>query len=147
MAEVKRLPSLSEFEAFAFEMGGKAQAGQVFFLEGEMGMGKTTFVQSFMKGMGSSEVVSSPTFRIIHAYTQGRLPVVHMDLYRLKREREVLSIDVPGSISPEGVTLVEWPELLKPWVKGPVTMLEFLALPEAENGRQVVMKSLVLGGG
>ena len=147
MTERKTIHSLAEMETFAFEMGKKAKAGDVLFLEGEMGMGKTTFVQHFVKGVGSPEMVSSPTFRIIHEYTQGRLPVVHMDLYRLKSEQEVLAIDVPGYIRRDGVTLIEWPELVESWVQGPVKLLEFSALAEAENGRQVEMKSLVLGGG
>ena len=70
------------FEA-GYEMGKKALPGQIYCLNGDLGVGKTVFTQGFAKGLGIEEPVNSPTFTIIQEYHEGRLPLYHFDVYRI----------------------------------------------------------------
>lgn len=81
--------------------------GDVLTLEGALGSGKTTFTQGFAKGLGIPSVVNSPTFVIFKIYAKGRLPLYHMDAYRLEGKSEDLGFH--DYIYGAGVTLIEWP--------------------------------------
>ena len=73
-------------------MGEKAQAGQVFTLIGDLGVGKTVFTKGFAAGLGVTEPVSSPTFTIVQVYEEGRLPFYHFDVYRIGDVEEMEEI-------------------------------------------------------
>ncbi len=83
----------------------------VITLEGDLGAGKTTFTKGLAKGLGIKRTVNSPTFTIIKEYTNGRLPLYHMDVYRLSDSMEDLGFDeyFHGS----GVTVIEWAHIIK----------------------------------
>ncbi len=85
------------------------KAGDVLALCGEMGAGKTCFVQGLAQGLGVNELVSSPTYLILHEY-DGELPLYHMDLYRLKSPAEVLAFGFEEYLSGDGVLAIEWPD-------------------------------------
>jgi tRNA threonylcarbamoyladenosine biosynthesis protein TsaE len=89
-------------------LGALAEAGDVFLLQGELGAGKTTFIQGFARGAGTDELVNSPTFVLVNEY-RGRVPLYHADLYRLDEPEEVAALDLANA-SLDGVLLVEWPE-------------------------------------
>jgi tRNA threonylcarbamoyladenosine biosynthesis protein TsaE len=89
-------------------LGRLAEPGDVFLLHGDLGAGKTTFTQGFARGVGSAELVNSPTFVLVNEY-RGRLPVYHADLYRLDDPDEVERLDLANA-SLDGALLVEWPE-------------------------------------
>src|SRR5699024_9375847 len=80
-------------------------AGNVLTLNGNLGAGKTTFTKGFAKGVGVKRAVSSPTFTIIKEY-RGRIPLYHMDAYRLEYSDEDIGFD--EYFHGEGVTVVEW---------------------------------------
>ena len=83
------------------------QAGDVIVLNGDLGAGKTTFTKGLAKGLGVSEVIKSPTFTIIREYQDGRLPLYHMDAYRLENGgAEDLGLD--EYFAGDGVSVVEW---------------------------------------
>ncbi|WP_349409258.1 tRNA (adenosine(37)-N6)-threonylcarbamoyltransferase complex ATPase subunit type 1 TsaE [Pseudalkalibacillus sp. SCS-8] len=84
--------------------------GDVITLEGDLGAGKTTFTKGLAKGLQINRVVKSPTFTIIREY-QGRLPLYHMDVYRLEDSDEDLGFD--EYFEGEGVTVVEWAHLIE----------------------------------
>jgi tRNA threonylcarbamoyladenosine biosynthesis protein TsaE len=91
-------------------LGGALQAGDVICLQGELGAGKTTFVQGVAKGWGSLDPVSSPTFIIVNVYRradQGQL--FHMDAYRIDSTPEAEELDL-DSMLVQGPLLIEWPE-------------------------------------
>ena len=75
----------SEKETFELgkNLGEQAKAGQIFCLNGDLGVGKTVFTQGFAKGLGIEENVNSPTFTIIQVYEEGRIPLYHFDVYRI----------------------------------------------------------------
>jgi tRNA threonylcarbamoyladenosine biosynthesis protein TsaE len=91
-------------------LGGALQAGDVICLQGELGAGKTTFVQGIAQGWGSLDSVSSPTFILVNMYRradQGQL--FHMDAYRLESTPEAEELDLDSMLA-QGALLIEWPE-------------------------------------
>jgi tRNA threonylcarbamoyladenosine biosynthesis protein TsaE len=88
-----------------------AVAGWVIGLTGDLGSGKTQFVKGFARGLGVTERVHSPTFALAIEYHGGRLPLYHLDLYRLENAQEVFSAGLEEYFyQRNGVTLVEWAE-------------------------------------
>lgn len=92
-----------------FKLGQEAEAGQVYCLEGDLGVGKTVFAQGFAKGLGITEAVNSPTFTILQSYEEGRLPFYHFDVYRIADVEEMDEIGYEDCFYGDGVSLVEWP--------------------------------------
>ena len=92
-----------------FKLGQEAEAGQVYCLEGDLGVGKTVFAQGFAKGLGIAEAVNSPTFTILQSYEEGRLPFYHFDVYRIADVEEMDEIGYEDCFYGDGVCLVEWP--------------------------------------
>lgn len=91
-------------------LGGALQAGDVICLQGELGAGKTTFVQGIAQGWGSLDSVSSPTFILVNMYRradEGQL--FHMDAYRLESTLEAEELDIDSMLA-QGALLIEWPE-------------------------------------
>jgi len=95
-----------------FELGRQCAAplrrGAVLALEGDLGAGKTQFTKGLAEGLGVEADVTSPTFTLIHEYPGGRLPLFHIDLYRLEDEDEVLGIGLDEYLDGDGVTVIEW---------------------------------------
>lgn len=91
-------------------LGRALQAGDVICLQGDLGAGKTTFVQGIARGWGSIDSVSSPTFIIVNAYRRGdEARLFHMDAYRLDSTPEAEELDLDSMLS-QGPLLIEWPE-------------------------------------
>ena len=87
-----------------------AKPGEVYALSGDLGVGKTVFAKGFAEGLGIREAVTSPTFTILQIYEKGRLPLCHMDTYRLEDEEELEAIGGEEYLGSPWVTLIEWPE-------------------------------------
>ena len=94
-------------------LGEKATAGQVYCLDGDLGVGKTVFTKGFACGLGIDEPVSSPTFTILQEYERGRLPLYHFDVYRIADVEEMDEIGFDDYIEGDGVCLIEWANLIK----------------------------------
>lgn len=92
-------------------MGREAQAGQVYTLIGDLGVGKTVFTKGLAEGLEIGEPVSSPTFTIVQIYEEGRLPFYHFDVYRISDISEMDEIGYEDYIYGDGVSLVEWADL------------------------------------
>jgi tRNA threonylcarbamoyladenosine biosynthesis protein TsaE len=91
--------------------GHEAQRGWVIGLSGDLGAGKTQLVKGIARGLGSPGRVHSPTFALLNEYEGGRLPLFHLDLYRLNNADEVLGAGLEEYLlNPDGVTVVEWIE-------------------------------------
>ena len=109
------ITSNSEIETAAAgrDLASRLSAGSVVLLFGDLGAGKTAFVRGLAEGLGvPAEHVSSPTFTIMQEYRGGRLPLFHVDLYRLNDSREVDDLGV-DEIAADGVLAVEWAEKLR----------------------------------
>lgn len=92
-------------------LGERVQPGDLLFLSGELGAGKTTLVKGIAKGMGIKAAVTSPTFQLIKTY-QGKYCLNHLDLYRLEAESETEILE-PEELTEAGVTVIEWGGFLK----------------------------------
>lgn len=95
------------------KLGRQARAGQIYTLNGDLGVGKTVFTQGVAKGLGINEPVNSPTFTIIQEYEGGRLPFYHFDVYRIGDIEEMEEIGYDDYFFGEGVCLIEWAELIE----------------------------------
>lgn len=93
-----------------FHLGQEAKAGQVYCLDGDLGVGKTVLAQGFAAGLGVSGPVNSPTFTILQMYEEGRLPLYHFDVYRIGSPEEMDEIGYEDCFYGDGVCLVEWSE-------------------------------------
>lgn len=108
---------LTESEAqtarVAAGLAARLLPGTVLLLSGELGAGKTAFVRGLAAGLGvSPDAVTSPTFTLVHEYRGGRLPLQHVDLYRLEQaDLDTLGLD--EALAESGVVAVEWPERLR----------------------------------
>lgn len=97
----------TETKALASRIAKWISPGMTILLEGELGAGKTTFAKGIAEGLGISRIIKSPTYTLIREYTDGRLPLYHMDLYRLEDTgAEELGLD--EYFEGKGVCVVEW---------------------------------------
>lgn len=130
---------LAEAEAtrsLGVKFGQLLPTGSVILLEGDLGAGKTTLVQGIGEGLGITEPIVSPTFTLINEYTKGRLPLYHLDLYRLQTpEIKALNLESywEGDEVALGVVAIEWAERL-PYL--PESYLRLCLTYSGENGRE-----------
>ena len=104
--------SETETAAVARELAGRLSAGDVVLLYGDLGAGKTAFVRGLAEGLGvGRDEVSSPTFTVMQEYRGGRVPLFHVDLYRLDDPREIDDLGL-DEIAERGVLAIEWAEKL-----------------------------------
>jgi tRNA threonylcarbamoyladenosine biosynthesis protein TsaE len=90
-------------------IGSRLDAGDLVTLSGDLGAGKTVFAQGLASGLGVEEPVSSPTFALVHEY-RGRVPVWHLDTYRVHSLDELIDLSWQDLLAGRGVVIVEWPE-------------------------------------
>jgi tRNA threonylcarbamoyladenosine biosynthesis protein TsaE len=112
MTEPRVRQSLSEDDTALIgqELGSKLAAGDVVLLYGDLGAGKTAFVRGLAEGLGvPGDEVSSPTFTLVQEYRGGRLPLFHVDLFRLNDPREIDDLGL-DEIAEGGVLAIEWAE-------------------------------------
>ena len=109
------LESKSPEDTFQIGMrlGKLAEAGDVYTLTGDLGVGKTVFTKGFAKGLGIEESVNSPTFTILQIYEGGRLPLYHFDVYRIGSVEEMEETGYEEYIMGDGVSLIEWADLIE----------------------------------
>ena len=107
--------SFSEQETFAIgkQLGEQVQPGEIFLLEGDLGVGKTVFAKGFAEGLGIQEPITSPTFTIIQEYEEGRIPLYHFDVYRIADVEEMYELGYEGYFFGGGVCLIEWASLIE----------------------------------
>jgi tRNA threonylcarbamoyladenosine biosynthesis protein TsaE len=130
-----RVPTAEQMRALGAALGRAAQPGDLFLLEGPFGAGKTTFVQGLAAGLEVDTPVSSPSFVIEHQHA-GRLPLVHIDLYRLERlDADVLESLEEHLYAEDGVTAVEWSERLPAALRRSATVVRFAL---CEDGTRMV---------
>ena len=104
---VLRSHSARETARIGSALGQYAEAGDVFLLSGELGAGKTCLTQGIAKGLGVDEYVRSPTFVLVSVH-QGRLPLYHIDIYRLDEVAEVVDLGLEEYLAGDGVSVIEW---------------------------------------
>ena len=104
------LNSVEAAQAFGESWATSLVGGEIFALHGVLGAGKTQLAKGLARGLGYLGDVTSPTFTIVHEYRGGRLPLYHIDLYRIQGEREAIDMGLEEYLPSDGVTVIEWPE-------------------------------------
>lgn len=104
--------SADDTRALARTIAATLEPGAVLLLQGDLGAGKTVFVKGLAEGLGlDPDEVTSPTFTLVHEYRGGRLPLVHLDLYRLDRS-DLDEVGLDPDLAASGIVVVEWAERL-----------------------------------
>ncbi len=108
--------SLEELSALGRAIADAVTANSILLLHGDLGAGKTALVKEIGRGLGVVETITSPTFTLINEYYSGRLPLYHIDLYRLEQRQHILDLHLEdywqGVDFPVGVVAIEWAEKL-----------------------------------
>ena len=133
--------SAEETRRLGTELGRLLEGGDVVALSGELGAGKTCLVQGLALGLGvPPEVpVTSPTFTLVKEYV-GRVPIHHVDVYRLERVQEVIDLGLDDLVDPDGVLFVEWGDVVTALLPEARLEVELWSRPE-DDGRMVVLSA------
>jgi tRNA threonylcarbamoyladenosine biosynthesis protein TsaE len=132
--------SVDDTRALAAGVAALAAPGDLVILAGDLGAGKTAFAQGFAQGLGVDEPVTSPAFILVRTY-EGRLPMVHLDVYRLDTMQELVDLGIAELLDEGAVTLIEWGDAVAPGL--PADFLEVRLEPGAgPDDRQVLIRSV-----
>lgn len=131
---------IKTFESFSEEDTKKigktlaegAVSGQLYCLNGDLGVGKTAFSKGFAAGLGVDEHVTSPTFTIINTYESGNMPFYHFDVYRITDPYELDEIGYEDYFFGDGVTMVEWASLIEEVI--PESAIDITITKDIEKG-------------
>jgi tRNA threonylcarbamoyladenosine biosynthesis protein TsaE len=128
--------SVEETEAIAVELARSLTGGEVIALEGYLGAGKTQFVRGLVRGLGGDpRAVCSPTFVLLNIYDQGRLPVYHLDAYRITGAEDFEAIGFTELLDQNGIVAVEWPSRVKDLL--PPKLIRVSLRATGESARQI----------
>lgn len=113
------------------------KAGDVILLNGDLGVGKTTLVSGIAKGLGIASKIQSPTFNILKCYFDGKIPLYHIDAYRL--ENQNIELGLEEFIEENGITVIEWPTFILPLLPQRNISINISSL--GDNHRTIVISS------
>ena len=112
--------SPAETEAIGAALGKILPAGTVIAYRGDLGAGKTAFTRGLARGLGYTDMVTSPTYTIVNEYLGGRLPLFHFDMYRLRSSDDLWDIGWEDYLDRNGICAVEWSENVADALEGPL---------------------------
>jgi len=139
----KRLDSPETTQLFASKLAKDIKLGTVIALIGNLGAGKTTFAKGFAKGLGFSDHVISPTFKLISEYV-GNVNLYHIDCYRIDTSFDFLNIGGEHYLNPiDGITLIEWPERINNLWSNDWIFIYFERIDEEPNTRIIKIKGKI----
>ena len=130
--------SAAETELLGARLAETLLPGDVIAFRGDLGAGKTAFTRGLARGLGITEAVTSPTYTIVNEYPQGRLPLFHFDMYRLRDAEELFDLGWEDYLAREGVCAVEWSENVWEALEDPITVI-LRKDPEDENTRHITI--------
>ena len=123
----------AELEAVGEALGRALRPGEVVTFEGDLGAGKTTFIQAVVRGLGVSQPATSPTYSLVHRYHGARGPVFHLDCFRLRSPDEAADLDWEGLVAEGDAILVEWPERAGGWIPEPGRRFRLSHVPDPDR--------------
>tara|TARA_Y100001936_G_C16092311_1_gene687567 strand:- start:7053 stop:7517 length:465 start_codon:yes stop_codon:yes gene_type:complete len=112
--------------------------GDIVFLNGDLGAGKTKLVEGISEGLESPQTTKSPTFVLIHEY-ESRIKIYHCDLYRIKNEIEVIELNIEEKLE-NGIVIIEWPDIAKNILPSPSIEI-FLSHSGNDNHRKIIINN------
>lgn len=127
----------SKMQALGCSLADKIDRGMVVFLSGELGSGKTTLVKGILAGFGHQGLVTSPTYTLVETYQLSDYQISHFDLYRVQSANELETIGIRDMITPESISLIEWPEHGSGFLPEPHLII---SIDYLKSGRQVVVE-------
>ncbi|HEY8393466.1 MAG TPA: tRNA (adenosine(37)-N6)-threonylcarbamoyltransferase complex ATPase subunit type 1 TsaE [Thermaerobacter sp.] len=136
---VTRVPDATAMEALGARIGRVLRVGDWIALTGPLGAGKTTLVRGLARGLGAGGRVASPTFTLMHVY-RGRIPLFHLDLYRLEGALSLADVADPDELAAEGAVAVEWADRAPDWL-APDALWVAISGPGSEPGRRVAVEA------
>ena len=137
MKDVYQVNGVEETWAVARAFAAELRPGDVVCLEGDLGAGKTTFTQGLAASLGAKRAVTSPTFCLVVEHPTDRFLLVHMDLYRLRGEDDVLSIGWEDYLDEGAVLAVEWPDRAGSLIPADARVVRITAAGEGEETRKI----------
>ncbi len=137
---IDRADSPDAMQALGARAAAEARAGDVIALVGGLGAGKTHWTKGFVAGLGSQAEVTSPTFGLVHEYPGGRLPVFHLDFYRLENESELLAIGWDELLDQDAVIIAEWADRFPAMLPAGSQRLDFHIGPD---GTRTLQRSIL----
>lgn len=132
--------------AIGEKIGREAVRGQLCTLTGDLGVGKTVLTQGIAKGLGVEEPVNSPTFTIVQVYESGRVPLYHLDVYRIGDVSEMDEIGYEDYFYGEGLCIVEWANLIEELL--PSEYMQIILEKDLEKGfdyRKIIVRQICGG--
>ena len=142
MSKTFFLKTSYETEAIGAQLAKSIQAPAVIFLEGQLGVGKTTLVRGFLREFGVNSFVKSPTFTLVETYDVGEVQIVHADLYRLKDARELEALGFRDYFTDNTICIIEWASRAHELLPKP-QMVCTLEMSEAGDERRLVISEKV----
>ena len=132
--------SAAETRALGAKLANLLRPGDVVLLEGDMGAGKSEFARGVARGLGVSGPVPSPSFTILNAYDEGRIPLYHFDWYRIHDPDEIGEMGFEEQLHGNGASLVEWSEQAPEYIPDRALAVRIRALDE--NTREITLEPL-----
>ena len=137
------LPDPAATEAAAGKLAELCQPGDVICLFGNLGAGKTTFARGFLRALGVTDEIPSPTFNLLLTYDTAAGTIWHFDLYRLNEPNEIIELGFEDAMA-DGISLIEWPDRLGDWL--PERRIEiYLIETKADTRRQLRLRAVGTG--
>jgi len=137
--------SARETEAFGRSLAEKLRPGTVLAFTGDLGAGKTTLTHGIAEGLGITIPVTSPTYTIVNEYNQGRMPLIHFDMYRLGSPEELFEIGWEDYLGQNAIFAVEWSENIQAALPPETVYIQIEKM--GETSRKITIIGLDFGGG
>jgi tRNA threonylcarbamoyladenosine biosynthesis protein TsaE len=134
--------SVADTQAVAAALAPLLRPGDVILLDGDLGAGKTTFTQGLARALGVKEPVTSPTFTLVHTFpTEPGFDLVHVDVYRLEHESEIIDLALPELLDDNAVAVVEWGKRAAAGLPPPSLEIQFV-LTDIDGERVITFKPI-----
>lgn len=134
------ITTFDQLQAFIDAVTSQLSGPTILALQGELGSGKTTFTKHLLKNLGVEDVVSSPTFTLMHQYmTPSDTLIYHLDLYRLKNKKELQQLGLDELFESSSLVIIEWPEIASHLLPAHTWWLQFQLDPN--DKRMVFLKN------
>ncbi|CAK7023745.1 MAG: tRNA threonylcarbamoyladenosine biosynthesis protein TsaE [Desulfovibrio sp.] len=131
----------SKTKEFAKKLASRLVQGSFLAVYGDLGAGKTAFVQGLAEGLGVTEGIVSPTYTILRAYESGRLPLYHFDVYRIADEDELYETGFDEYAAGDGICVCEWADLIPDAL--PVPRYDVTIERTGENSRKITLQEVL----
>lgn len=131
--------SALETRAIGMKLAEHLKVGDVVLLEGDLGAGKSEMARGIARGLGIQGAVPSPSFTILNAYDEGRIPLYHFDWYRIEDANEIYEMGMEEQLSGDGVALIEWSTKAEECV--PPKHMKITLQPVDENTREITFET------